>query len=136
MKVTLEKNYRAYYTLDDLDRAKAVIASEKAADDFKPEDWAEIAIREALRGTDDYMDEILTATAETAKNSGVWDAYDEGTKDMDVWIRCTAKTARCGFIEIGTYLSDLWKVDSITPIYDRMYIRYFGKETRLERSAC
>ena len=38
MKVALEKEYRKWYTLEDLDRAKMVIAFEKE-DEMSVKDW-------------------------------------------------------------------------------------------------
>ena len=99
MKVTLEKNYRKYYTLDDLDRARKVIAAEKE-DDCPVKEYAEMAIREALKNDDgiaeDYIVEIFKAEAHTAKNHRVWNAYgycdpeEANTQDMDVWIEFAA----------------------------------------------
>lgn len=47
MKVTLDKEYRQRYTLEELDRAKAVIAYEKENDVITAKEWAEYAISEA-----------------------------------------------------------------------------------------
>lgn len=123
MKVTLDKEYRQRYTLEDLDRAKAVIAYEKEYDDETPKGWAEYAVREALKGEGGCAEEILKATARTARNGRIWDLYGEGTGSFDVWIEATADTWD-GFVKVGAYLSDIWK--SGTEDYrQHMYIRRY-----------
>ena len=130
MKVTLEKNYRKYYTLEDLDHAKRVIVAEKETD-CTPKEYAEMAIREALKNDDgiaeDYIVEIFKAEAHTAKNCRVWNAYgyidpeEANTQDMDVWIEFAAETGS-GYIKGGAYLSDIWHTGE-TDYREHMYIR-------------
>jgi hypothetical protein len=138
MKVTLEKDYRKYYTLEDLDKAKKIIAYEKE-DEMPIKDWAEYAAREALKGTGDYFDECLKAEAHTARNcrandrywpsryddNGVW---EDGSGDMDVWLEATVRTDK-GFLVFGAYLSDIWGTGAVE-YKQHMYIRYF-KEAEL-----
>ena len=124
MKVKLQKDYKCYYTFVDLEIAKRVI-SETKEDEYTAKEWAEYAIREALRGTNDYIEEVIRASAETAKNRRANDAYFEGSRDMDVWVEATAKTT-WGFIEIGAYLSDIWQTGG-TPYKQHMYIQYYKR---------
>ena len=127
MKVTLEKNYRKYYTLEDLDRARKVIAAEKETD-CTPKEYAEMAIREALKdddgNADDYIVEIFKAEAHTAKNRRIWNVYgstDDYTEDMDIWIEFVAELGQ-GYIKGGAYLSDIWQTGG-TDYREHMYIR-------------
>lgn len=130
MKVTLEKNYRKYYTLEDLDRARKVIAAEKETD-CTPKEYAEMAIREALKNddgiADDWIVEIFKAEAHTAKNHRVWNAYgycdpeEANTQDMDVWIEFAAELEN-GFIKGGAYLSDIWQTGG-TDYRQHIFIR-------------
>lgn len=128
MKVTLEKNYRKYYTLDDLDRARKVIAAEKE-DDCPVKEYAEMAIREALKNDDgiaeDYIVEIFKAEAHTARNRRIWNVYyssaDDETEDMDIWIGFAAELGN-GYIMGGAYLSDIWQTGGID-YREHMYIR-------------
>lgn len=130
MKVTLEKDYRKLYTLDDLDRARKVIAAEKETD-CTPKEYAEMAIREALKNddgiADDWIVEIFKAEAHTAKNCRVWNAYgycdpeEANTQDMDVWIEFAAETEN-GYIKGGAYLSDIWQTGG-TDYRQHIYIR-------------
>lgn len=130
MKVTLEKNYRKYYTLEDLDRAKRVIAAENE-DESTVKEWAEMAIREAIKNDDgiyeDYIVEIFKAEAHTAKNHRVWNAYgycdpeEANTQDMDVWIEFAAELEH-GYIKGGAYLSDIWQTGG-TDYREHMYVR-------------
>lgn len=121
MKVTLEKNYRKYYTLEDLDRARRVIAAEKE-DEMSAKDWAVYAVGEALRNKDGSLWEILKAEATTAKNCRAWNRYGDDSADMDVYIRFLAETTE-GFIRGGAYLSDIWETGA-TEYKQHMYIRW------------
>ena len=110
MKVTLPKDYRNIFTLDDLDRAKAVIASCKE-DTTTLKELAEIAVREVLRGEKyGWCDEVLKAEAYVAKNSRIqWNYYADNSLNMDVWIDFTAEWGTgSGFVKGGAYLSDIW----------------------------
>ena len=128
MRVTLEKEYKSRYTLTDIEAAKAVIKYEKEEDEETAKGWTEYAVREALRGGDDYLEYVIEASAETARNCRAWNAYGEGTQDMDVWIRGTART-RKGFVEVGAYLTDIWTTGA--EIYKHhMYIEKFERVTK------
>ena len=122
MKVRLSKDYKSLYTLEDLERAKAVIRAEKE-DEETAKGWAEYAAREALKDEADYLVEIIKAEAETAGNCRIWTAYGEDTRTMDVWIDFTARTAY-GFLVGGAYLSDIWQSGAVD-FEDKMFIRYF-----------
>ena len=123
MNVKLEKDYRKYYTLEEFDMAKAVIAYEKEYDEESPKGWAEYAAMEVLKGEDEYLIEVLSAEATTARNSrNTWDRFCEGSGQMDVWISFLAETTK-GFIRGGAYLSDIWDTGA-TEYKKHMYIRW------------
>lgn len=122
MLVKLEERYKEFYTLCDLERAKAIIKMEKE-DTETARGWASYAVDEALRGTDDYSREVIQATAHTAQNCRAWDEYGEGSAHMDVWIDAIARTQK-GFVEVGAYLSDIWQSGAVR-YKEHMYIRYF-----------
>lgn len=127
MKVKLEERYREFYTIEDLDAAKRVIAVERQDDEETPEGWAGYAAREAMRNCSGYVKRIIEASARTAKNMRVWNEYGEETKDLDVWIEALAETSE-GFLKIGAYLSDIWQTGA-EEYKHRMYIeRYTLKE--------
>ena len=121
MKVTLQKDYRKYYTLEDLERAKAVITFEKDNDESSVKEWSMYAINEAI-GNESSIIEIYKADATTAKNSRAWNLYGDDTQNMDVWIKATAETT-AGFIKIGAYLSDIWQTGA-EKYKQHMFIRY------------
>lgn len=125
MKVSMMKDYRHFFTLEEVDQAKEVIRTEKE-DTSTPASWAEYAVREALKGENDHLNEVILASASTAKNSRVWEAYGVDTGRMDVWIEATAKTQR-GFIEIGAYLSDIWQSGAVE-YKEHMYIQKYIRE--------
>ena len=123
MKVSLESNYKYWYTISDLEKAKAVIKYEKEYDESKPEDWARYAVEEALKGTSDYLKQILYAKAETCRNGRVNNAYGDDTGNADVWIIAMARTEN-GFIEVHACLSDIWQTGPDYSYKDHMYIVY------------
>ena len=123
MKVTLEKDYKSIYTIEEYESAKRIIAWEKENDEETVKGWAEYAVREALKDEIASLTEVIKAEARTAKNSRIWDAYGEGTGRMDVWIEFVARTSE-GYMDGGAYLSDIWQTgaDDYRP---HMYIRRF-----------
>lgn len=126
MKVKLEKRYKDFYTLSDLDRARMIIAYEKE-DNFSVKDWVEYAVREALKDdSHNYFVETLKAEAHTAKNCRTWNRYNENSEDMDVWIDAIAETSK-GFIKVGFYLSDAWETGA-TPYKHHMFIVNYSEE--------
>lgn len=122
MKVTLEKDYKRYYTLEDMESAKAVIQYEKE-DLETAAGWLEYAAIEAIKAIDDTFREVVTAKAHTARNCRAWNAYGDNTYDIDVWIEGLVRTSQ-GYMELGAYLSDIWQTGG-TYYRDHEYIRYF-----------
>lgn len=126
MKVTFKKDYKAVFTVDDVERAKKVIKSEKEEDTETAATWAETAAREAVKGTNDFLEDVITANAVVAKNCRAWNAYFDGSYDMDVWIEALLKTAN-GYIEIGAYLSDIWQTGAVD-YSNHMYIQRYKRQ--------
>ena len=126
MRVTLEKEYKDRYTLCDLQIARTVIESMKE-DDSTPAEYAAMAARVALKGrSDDWFDDVLKATATTARNGRIWSAYYDGSGMFDVWIDATIRTGK-GFMIIGAYLTDIWQTGA-ADYSDHIYCRYFREE--------
>ena len=122
MLVRLEEKYKDFYTIRDLERARAVIKMMRE-DEEVVAGYAEYAVNEALKGRGDYLRRILKATAHTARNRRAWNAYDENSQDMDVWVDAIAETSY-GFIKVGAYLSDIWQTGAI-PYSQYMYVQYY-----------
>ena len=94
-------------------------------DECTATDLARVAARLVF---DDNAAMIIEARARIAKNQRVWDAFDEETRDIDVWIEFTAFSEyRSSFIIAGVYLTDLWQLttDNADEIKSHMYIRRF-----------
>ena len=94
-------------------------------DECTATDLARVAARLVF---DDNAAMIIEAKARIAKNQRVWDAFDEETRDIDVWIEFTAFSEyRSSFIIAGVYLTDLWQLttDNADEIKSHMYIRQF-----------
>ena len=128
MKVTMEKNYKDFYTVNDVARAKEVIRSAKE-DTTTAKEYLLSASRMIMQNFSDCPIEALTASASTAKNGRINNFYGDDTGWMDVWIEGIVKTCD-GFIEVGAYLTDIYNISSITDSADfarHTYFQYYGK---------
>lgn len=126
MKVKHNADYRTYFTLEDYDRSKQIIAFERDEDEETAKGWAEYAAREAIADRDESLVKVIEASAETAKNCRAWNAYFEGSADMDVWIAALAKITN-GYVEVGAYLSDIWQTGAV--IYKGyMFFQFYTRE--------
>lgn len=126
MKVTLPEDYKDIFTINDIKRARAIIADQKN-DNSTAKEWAEYAAREILKNSVDSVKEVISASAETAKNYRIWNRYgtEEDSQDMDVWVSFLARTYY-GFIEGGAYLTDIWETGA-TDYTEHMYIVKYQK---------
>lgn len=144
MKVKLEGNYKRYYTVEEYEQAKTVIAYEKDYDDCKADEWARMAVREYCRvnwKVDEYNegDFILRAEAHTAKNQRAYNLYglsdeygcptaESGQMDVMVdtyalvWARHDADIYP-GVLHLCAFLSDIWNIDG-----QEDYARYMSGE--------
>lgn len=124
MKVKLKKEYKEYITIAEMQTVRKII-SEMKEDEFEDEDYAKIAIEAAYNGI--ASTEILKCSASIAKNSRIWNAYNEESKNIDIYIEAIAFINKEEFIIIGAYLTDIWQIGSnnISIIKSHMYIRKF-----------
>ena len=128
MKVTLLKEDKKYITLDQAPIVREIIADMKE-DENTVADWAKYAIS-APYNHREYSIEVLKASAKIAKNNRAWNALNEHSGDLDVWINATAYVSCADgyeFIMIGAYLSDIWQLtyENAMEIASQMYIRRF-----------
>lgn len=125
MKVTILKEDKRYITLEDAPVVHQIIADMKE-DESTAADYAKYAIDAAydLRA---YGIEVLKASAKIAKNARAWNAYNDHSETLDIWINATAYVNGNEFIIIGAYLSDIWQItcDNRKEIASHMYIRKF-----------
>ena len=125
MKVNLTAEMKKFITVAEMPAVKKVMKYEKENDEWTVQEWAKMAARLVF---DDNGAKVIEATARIAKNQRVWDAFDEETRDIDVWIEFTAFSEyRSSFIIAGVYLTDLWQLtkDNADEIKSHMYIRRF-----------
>lgn len=123
MKVNLTAEMKKFITVAEMPAVKKVMQYEKENDEWTVQEWAKMAARLVF---DDNGAKVIEATARIAKNQRVWDAFDEETRDIDVWIEFTAFSEyRSSFIIAGVYLTDLWQLtkDNADEIKSHMYIR-------------
>ena len=133
MKVTLPKDYRKTFTLEEVENAKRMIKAFKVDYEADPKEEAALAVRHWInkRMECGAVDRVLEATATVAKNCRTWNMYDD-TGDLDVWIDAVVKVSstwdESGYAEVGFYITDLWQVGpndvDITP---NMYVQYFKR---------
>lgn len=125
MKVNLTAEMKKFITVAEMPAVKKVMQYEKENDEWTVQEWAKMAARLVF---DDNGAKVIEATARIAKNQRVLDAFDEETRDIDVWIEFTAFSEyRSSFIIAGVYLTDLWQLtkDNADEIKSHMYIRRF-----------
>ena len=125
MKVNLTAEMKKFITVAEMPAVKKVMQYEKENDEWTVQESAKMAARLVF---DDNGAKVIEATARIAKNQRVWDAFDEETRDIDVWIEFTAFSEyRSSFIIAGVYLTDLWQLtkDNADEIKSHMYIRRF-----------
>ena len=125
MKVNLTAEMKKFITVAEMPAVKKVMQYEKENNEWTVQEWAKMAARLVF---DDNGAKVIEATARIAKNQRVWDAFDEETRDIDVWIEFTAFSEyRSSFIIAGVYLTDLWQLtkDNADEIKSHMYIRRF-----------
>lgn len=128
MKVRLEKESKKYITLAQAPIVREIIADMKE-DEETAADWVKYAIAAPYNHME-YSVEVLKASAKIAKNNRAWNALNEHSEDLDVWIDATAYVSCADgyeFIIIGAYLSDIWQItsDNALEIATHMYIRRF-----------
>lgn len=124
MKVSMNKEFKKLFTLEDLERAKLVIKTEKEEDNYTAEKWAEYAGRKSLERKGHFILEVISAKAETAKNGRIWNEYGEDSGDMDVWIEALFVTD-FGMMKLEAYLSDIWHIGEDDSCFRCMFIQYF-----------
>lgn len=125
MKVTLPKDYRKTFTLEELDIARKIIRDMKD-DDATPAWYAEVAINHWFAHKSDGLDRVLEATAEISKNRMAWNAYGDDTRQADIWVSAVAKTWG-GYLELGAYLTDIWNIGGDTDYTQHMYAQYYTR---------
>jgi len=123
MKVRMSEDSKRVITVSEMSAVRNVMRELK--DDNYIKEYASMAARVASGENETF--EILKAEAEIAKNSRVWNAYGEGTGNIDVWINIYAYNRYCGFYDFGVYLTDIWDIhrDNVDEIRSHMYINKF-----------
>ena len=108
MKVTLDKDYKEYYTLRDIERAKEVIRNCKE-DTQTAADYAKTAARLLFKYkglSHGYLD-VLRAEAHTGFNSRCWNQYGDDTGKLDVIVHGIVQGLDA-YVEFWANLTDIW----------------------------
>lgn len=124
MKVNLTAEMKKFITVAEMPAVKKVMRCANE-EECTATDLARVAARLVF---DDNGAKVIEATARIAKNQRVWDAFDEETRHIDIWVEFTAFSEyRSSFIIAGVYLTDLWQLttDNADEIKSHMYIRQF-----------
>ena len=123
MKVKITEDTKRIITISEMPAVRKII-SELREDNYLKQ-YASCAARVASGRYDTF--EILKAEAEIAKNARVWDAYGEGTGNLDVWVNIYAYNPYYGFYDFGVYLTDIWAIsdDNKNEIKTHMYIKSY-----------
>lgn len=113
-KVTFPKDYKRYFTLEDMEICKHIIKEITEGRDDNKLDFEWELKSGTLIATDCklYGTSILKAEAEFAHNSRVYDYYYDGSRNIDILFKIYAYNAYYGFYDIMIYLSDIWQYSS------------------------
>lgn len=127
MKVTLPKDYRSLFTLEEMDIARKLIREMK--DDGLPAyEYADIAVSYILNNflpsTGGYFDELLKSSFEITRNGYGWERYGVGYRNMDIWFEGVAKTSR-GYLEFGIYMTDVWSIGGDYDCNSRVWAKLY-----------
>ena len=122
MKVQLTSNAKKVITVDQMPAVRKVIECAKA-DEITVKEYAKMA---ASIISDSYVIKVLEASAQIFGNYRVWDWYEVGSAQFDVWVEFTAMTDD-GFVMGGAYVSDIHAStgDNHEELRKHMYFRKF-----------
>ena len=125
MKIAITAEAKKYITVSEMPAVRKVIEYLKD-DEWTVKDYAERAARIA---SDNNIVRVLECSAEIAGNCRVWDRFDNGSAQYDVWINFTAiiNGGFGGIIMGGAYVSDIWDATGKNneEIRGHMFIRKF-----------
>ena len=126
MKIQMTEDSRKIITLADMPAVRRLIREMKEDNYIK--EYGGMAARVASGEYDTF--EILKAEAEVAKNNRVFNAFFDGSENLDIWCRFYAYNSYYGFYEIGAYITDIWNItgDNSDEIRQQMYINAFRRE--------
>ena len=129
MKIRMPKDFKKYYTLEELEQMKTIRANLKKWEEETPaEEWLKMAARDIIRGEGDHILEVLKAEAKFAGNCRVWNAYGEDTGRMDIWIEGVVQCFD-QILEIGAYLTDIWAIDGRNEaVRDNAYVVRYKRQ--------
>lgn len=113
MKVTLEKDYDIFYTVNEHTAAKAVIKSCKE-DCATAKEYFEMGLRAILNREGGSLHEIYSATATTCRNCFIeYNSICDGSRNIDVMIEGVAYIFNADhfeFVRAGIRLTDIWAI--------------------------
>ena len=123
-KITLPKNYKETFTINDVEQMKKVI------DHYNKDDPE--AVKYAIESLESlFKGKAITNEAEAALNSRIYNAHETNSGNVDIWITATIYSDfESKFYIVGAYITDIWNItgDNNDEIKSYMYIREF-KET-------
>lgn len=124
MKVIFDAKQKQYITVAQLPAVRKIISDMRDYPDLNSDALTALRIASGENGG-----EMLKASAEIAKNCRVWNAYNDESEDIDIWLKIYGLNYS-GFYEIGVYLTDIWAStgDNADELRSHMYIRKFTEE--------
>ena len=131
MKVKITSESKKWLTVAEHENAKQII-KEMREDEYGAADYIRSAAHCWLcnSGAVDYVVAVLKADAEISGNARIWNAYNNESGRLDVWLSGTVETSR-GFLKIECYLTDVWGLgpkESNVQFPALCYARYFTEQ--------
>lgn len=108
-KVTFPKDYKRYFTLEDMEICKGIVNDMIENNDDKKLNF-EWELQLGIQIATHFklsLGDIIKAEAEFAHNSKIYDYYFDGSRNMDILFHIYAYSAYYGFYDAMIYLSDI-----------------------------
>lgn len=125
IKIKITPDSKRVLTLEEMPTVKEILSDFQENPDSLGEFELGVAARIAARqnGNFSYYD----VQAEISKNARVWNAYNDHSGKLDIWITFKAFDPCYGFYVIGCYLSDIWSStgENGEEIRERMFVREY-----------
>lgn len=132
MKTRFDRNYKDYYTVNEVEQMRTLQRIMRA-DESKPEEYLKMAaIHIGTQSGEFYIDRVVEAEAVLCKNNFTeWDRMGDQCGLTDVMIKgvCIGytKQGNKAYIEVDALLSDIYSLDGSTDFTQSMVWRTYTR---------
>lgn len=126
IKIKITPDSKRVLALDEMPAVKEIMRCFNTdADSSIGEFELGIAARIASNSNENFT--YYDVQAEISKNCRAYNAYNDNSGDLDIWITFKAFNPYSGFYEVGIYLTDIWQSDgeNSAEILSHMFVRKY-----------